>query len=424
MKRTTLGVLAVLALAGAAVAIAQTLTSASSAPTGVVSAGSGRRISSRGCFAPRRRQRADPAPRAATERCRSRASWPSSYFSGPLGKNEVLPARKGHTLLSMWSGVEGYTAAQQRAFIHQRITDMRRVPDIIVAQCNDGRCSVGSVGYDEGRRNLSEDFIHSLGAIPAFSWEPDGTYAHIAGGREDSQIDAAAARFKAFGHRIMVRPFHEFDSAGSWSTTDFINAWRHVVTRMRADGATNVGFVWCFNEYAGGNRRTKVNASYPGDRYVDWVSSDSYNWDTSTAYAAGVPGWHEFNWMFNYSNCPGDSSCVSKEQQHGPTKPFFVWETNTKYDTAGVPSGHTVRPNRKANWYRNIPSAAARMPYLIGVDFFDQDITSAWPDDWRVDHDQPSSSSSTGPFDQKTYQGFLDMARSTQFSGGVAGGDS
>jgi hypothetical protein len=338
---------------------------------------------------------------------------------------------KGHTLLSIWSGVEGYTAARQRAFLQQRITDMGRAPDIIASQCGDRNCSVGSVGEDGGKGNLFENWVHSLGAIPFLSWNPDGTYAQIAAGSEDSEIDAAGARFRAFGYRIMVRMFHEYHvDASGWSATAFVNAWRHVVTRMRSDGATNVGFVWCPNDYEDGNDRAQVTASYPGDAYVDWASTDGYNWDTNSAYAAGVPGWEAFDWIFNYSNCANDSSCQSMEQQWGPEKPFFISETGTKYDTAGVPSGHTVDPNRKANWYRNIPAAAASMSGLIGVDFFDIEIVqsvSGGCDDWRVDHNQPGFNTNCpfpeGSFDQTAYNGFLDMAKSTQFSGGIAGGD-
>ena len=91
------------------------------------------------------------------------------------------------------------------------------------------------------------------------------------------------------------------------------------------------------SEQAGGTR-TQVNASYPGDQYVDWISSDGYNWDENTAFNAGVPGWAEFRRIFNYKL----KAHPSMEQQWGREKPFFVSETGSKYDTAGVPSGHTV----------------------------------------------------------------------------------
>lgn len=448
------------------------------------------------------------------------SSWPSTYFNGPLGGNEVLPATHGHTLMSLWVGTVGDTASQERSLVQQRITDMGRSPDLIGFQC-DSRCSPRSGTFDTApgarsrvivritggqplcsldghrarpcarkyklrrrqslslrtrargaragvyatssrrviavtalgplcsvdrhrarpcRRNyglrpphtltlraratsssdLSENWIHSKGAVSFVTWSPGGSYAQIAAGSADSEINAAASRFKAFGHRIMVRMFEEFD-LHSWNTQDFISAWRHVVVRMQSDGATNVGFVWCPTEEAGGLRR-KINASYPGDAYVDWVSSDSYNGDSNTVYSATVPGWNEFSWIFNYHL----TGYPSMEQQWGPEKPYFVSETSSKYDTADVPSGHTVDPNRKEHWFINIESAAANMPYLVGVQFFDADVHALEPgNNWRVDSpcDSAGTNCTNGSTDANTYSGFLSMADSSQFSGGVAGGN-
>jgi beta-mannanase len=352
-------------------------------------------------------------------------SWPRTYVNGPLGNNEVLPAVKGHKLLALWSGGAGKTETQQRSLMQHRIMDMGRVPDVIGFSCSGG-CRPGSAGTDLSSTDLAENWIHSLGAIPfVANWDAGSStdFAGIAAGHYDSAIDSSAKRFKNYGHRIMVRMFPEFDNH-PWNTTDFINAWRHVVSRFQADGATNVGFWWCPGEQAdGGGRRAQINASYPGDQYVDWVGSDSYNGDTNTASSATRNGWTEFSWNFNYTL----SGQPSMEQQWGPKKPFFVGETGSKYDTAGVPSGHTVDRNRKKNWFINVASAAAQMPYLIGVDFFDQDVhIFESGNNWRVDSpcDSAGNNCTNGSTDANTYSGFLSMADSSQFSGGVAGGNS
>ena len=203
-----------------AVVLASETASASSAPTAVVTGG--------GCTGPN-----------------CGVNWPASYLDGPLGQNEVLPKSKGGVLLGLWSGVTGYNTAQERSFLQQRISDMGRTPDIVGFQ-SDNPVSPGNASLDVSSTELSENWIHSLGAVPFISWYPDGTYAQIAAGNSDSEIDTAATRFKTFGHRIMVRMFQEFDhgNPGSWNITDFINAWRHIVNRFAADGATNVGFVW------------------------------------------------------------------------------------------------------------------------------------------------------------------------------------
>jgi beta-mannanase len=349
--------------------------------------------------------------------------WPSTYTNGPLGSNELLPATKGHTLLALWSGVAGYTSSQQRAFVQQRITDIGHAPDFIGFAC-DGSCSAGSAQLDVSGTDLSENWIHSKGAVPIVAnYDPGSStdFAGIAAGHYDSNIDAAASRLKNFGHRIMVRMFQEFEEHGSWSATDFVNAWGHVVSRFKSDGATNVGFWWCPGEQADGNGlRSQINASYPGDTYVDWVGSDGYNRDSG--YSTPLhSGWAEFSELFNYSV----SGHPSTEQQYGPTKPFFVGETGTKYDTPKVPSGHTVDVNRKKNWFVNISTAAPQMPYLIGVDPFDQDVhTLEAGNNWRVDSpcDSAGNHCNDGSTDSNTYSEFLSMAGSSQFSGGVAGG--
>ncbi|MBV9485818.1 MAG: hypothetical protein JO246_07135 [Frankiaceae bacterium] len=288
----------------------------------------------------------------------------------------------------------------------------------------DGSCAPGTANLDVSSSDLSENWIRSKGAIPLVAnYDPGSStdFAGIAAGHYDSNIDAAASRFKAFGHRMMLRMLEEWDGKGSWSTTDFINAWRHIVARFQQDGATNVGFIWCPDEQAGGVR-PQINASYPGDQYVDWVSSDVYNNDSSGAYSTPThSGWAEFSELFNYQV----SGMPSIEQQFGPSKPFFVGETGSKYDTPGVPSGHTADPNRKKNWFVNIESSAAQMPYLIGINFFDEDVTPTESgNNWRVDSpcDRAGNNCTNGATDAATYSGFQSMARSSQFSGGVAGG--
>ena len=67
------------------------------------------------------------------------------------------------------------------------------------------------------------------------------------------------------------------------------------------------------------------------------------------------------------------------------------------------------------------------MPHLVGVQFFDQDVHATESgNNWRVDSpcDSAGNNCTNGSTDAKTYSGFLRMADSPQFSGGVAGGNS
>jgi hypothetical protein len=344
-------------------------------------------------------------------------TWPSTYTNGPLGSNEVLPAVKGHTLLALWTAVGGNTESQQRALAQKRITDMGRVPDVIGFGGCSGSCAPGSSGYDVSSTDLAENWIHARGAIPAvMNYDPGSKdYAAIAAGSYDSRIDAAASRFKAFGHRIMVRMWVEFNIQGAWNTTDFINAWRHVVNRVKADGATNVGWWWSPGEQGDGNGiRAQTDASYPGDAYIDWVGTDNYNGNSGSPCRTG---WAEFGYLFGYTST--DCGFGGEERTWGPRKPFVVGETGSKYDAS--------QPDRKKQWFLNIPAALAQMPYMVGVSFFDQDVHIFEPgNNWRVDSpcDRAGSHCTDGSTDANTYSGFLSMAGSPQFSGGAAGGTS
>jgi hypothetical protein len=45
----------------------------------------------------------------------SAARWPASYFTGPLGTRNILPATRGGALVGIISGIPGGTIDQQKA---------------------------------------------------------------------------------------------------------------------------------------------------------------------------------------------------------------------------------------------------------------------------------------------------------------------
>ncbi len=70
---------------------------------------------------------------------------------------------------------------------------------------------------------------------------------------------------------------------GLGGPADFVQAFRKVVTVMRAHGATNVLYTWQMTGYAfkapEGSRQHAPDW-YPGDAWVDVVGPDEYNWYT------------------------------------------------------------------------------------------------------------------------------------------------
>ena len=141
--------------------------------------------------------------------------------------------------------------------------------------------------------------ITGLGSIPLITWEPwladfesarhpglplrDARDRHglaqVASGLYDFYIDAWAAAAARFGQPMMVRFGHEMNDPyrypwGPQNNTkeEYIAAWRRVVERFRAAGATNVVWVWSPHvayDY--------WDLYYPGDLYVDWVATGVLN---------------------------------------------------------------------------------------------------------------------------------------------------
>jgi len=370
-------------------------------------------------------------------------SWPASFWTGPLGANNVVP--DSGVLLGMWGGVGGFTQTQQRTFHLDRMRDANRGYPIIQAQIDE--LTAGGVSTEDWINSAKTDSggTARAGSIPAITWSPAGTIAQILAGSANAAIDTVATRYAAKPYRIIVRLFHEFNDPrtapwtptdykiglGSGSATvttaDFNAAWQLVVGRFLAkttaagkglngQGINNVGFWWCPIELAGANA-TLTWGYWPGDGYVDWAGTDRYNSDVSGFTSPIHAGWAEFGELFDYTNNYGSGSFNTAPNQSyanrwGPVKPFILGETGSKYDTANIPAGHVVDVNRKANWYRNIGSVAIpNMPNLHGIVFFDRDLTPNFTEthDWRVDHDQPSSSTTSGAFDAVSYQGWKDF---------------
>lgn len=156
-------------------------------------------------------------------------------------------------------------------------------------------------------------YMHSVGmdkwpqqqTIPEITWLPNGVlYSDINAGKYDAYLTQQARELRAAGYPVFLRPFHEFN--GFWWTwalsrqgadtqadQDFISAWRRMVNIFRAQGASNVKFVWCFSSSAlyaiPKDPWDNPAAAYPGDAYVDWVSFDGYNRGTSSKPQQWLP---------------------------------------------------------------------------------------------------------------------------------------
>jgi beta-mannanase len=211
----------------------------------------------------------------------------------------------------------------------------------------------------------------SRGTTLFINWTPRyfGTsrivqWSSIANGSQDAQINATASRLKAYG-KPMFLAFHtepEPDVGQYGSAASFTAAWRHIHDVFRAKGVNNVVWVWNVTGSSGWYSLYK-GGLYPGDAYVDWIGWDPYNW-----YTCHNNGWISFGdkvstgYRWFMANGFGD-------------KPFMLSEYGTR-DMPGDPSA-------KAEWFRGIVPALAKLPNLKAVVYFNNGTANPGCD-WRI----------------------------------------
>ncbi len=222
------------------------------------------------------------------------------------------------------------------------------------------------------------DPVLARGAVPMITWlpqlasgdpihQPAYAPATIAAGAYDPFIHRAAQEAAALGQPLLLRLAHEMN--GPWNPwgaevdgntpAGYTAMWRHVVSIFRAEGATNVRWVWSPNVYGAGASPTGNSALpferfYPGDRWVDFVGLDGYNWGSLHA-----SGWSSFADVFT----------SSYDAVTGLTdKPVMISETAS-----------TGTGDAKAAWIRAIPRVLRlRMPRVRALIWFDREKETNW----------------------------------------------
>lgn len=197
-------------------------------------------------------------------------------------------------------------------------------------------------------------------AVRQKSW----TLASVASGRHDSELRAVANTIVDYGDLVVIRYAPEMN--GDWSpwgvTVDgntpsqFIEAWRHVVTLFRQAGASNVLWLWAPNIV----RAAAVHGIaqfWPGDSWVDLVGFTGYGVEKS-AYGVETSAGATFD------------PTMRLLAQH-PTKPVILAEM-------GV-SGTT-----KDRWITSLGPWLSAHRNVIGLIWTDEKPPDAHAD-WRFD---------------------------------------
>lgn len=154
------------------------------------------------------------------------------------------------------------------------------------------------------------------GAVPMITWEPwsapegerhvveqpEVSLARIAAGDHDRHVRAFARQIAAYRGPVLLRLMHEMN--GNWyswgagvngnSSSDFVAAWQHVHRVFADEGARNVSWVWSINNLESAAAEADLAHLYPGDRYVDWVSTSGFNWGEAYSWSS----WREADALY------------------------------------------------------------------------------------------------------------------------------
>ena len=202
------------------------------------------------------------------------------------------------------------------------------------------------------------------------NWKPatDMTWADVADGRADSRIDREADYIKStFPHRFFLTIWHEPENdvnpvAGSGMTaTDFKDMFRHVVLRMRADGASEPVFVVNYMSYPHFSVQSWWKDMYPGDDVVDWLAVDAYNSGQPTGFNSG-----DFSQLMNRpkDSWPGFYNWATANH---PNKPIMLAEWGV-FDNSSD-------PNIKAPFYNSVKAQLSNYPDLKAMVYFDSPMS-------------------------------------------------
>jgi hypothetical protein len=101
------------------------------------------------------------------------------------------------------------------------------------------------------------------------------------GSRIHRRIVRWANRIRRYRAHVLFTFQHEPESVtnrNKGSRFDFRRAWRRIVDVFRSRGANNAEFVWVLSDYSFKHASAVAGRWYPGNRYVDDIGADSYNW--------------------------------------------------------------------------------------------------------------------------------------------------
>jgi hypothetical protein len=195
------------------------------------------------------------------------------------------------------------------------------------------------------------------GRIPLISFGNQGDTRAVAAGRYDGYLRALAGQVRALGQPVFLRYGWEPDGPNnaSWvhSGADYVAAWRHV---RKLFAGLPAAWVWSPNASAFKDGAAEAARYWPGDRQVDWIGADGYNW-----YGCRGDTWQSLETIFSDFYAWGMAKHL----------PLMIAETGSTDDPAD--------PGRKAAWFDDAArTLATRMRGVKAFVYFDSAKACTW----------------------------------------------
>jgi hypothetical protein len=216
-------------------------------------------------------------------------------------------------------------------------------------------------GFDD---TFPTDFsVLGSGETLVIFWEPDGNLDSILNGSKDAYLRAFAKGANAYAkqHDLVIVPFNEMNltypswgDRGNNTPEKFVRTWRHIHDLFTEQGTSPVLFGIAYNVLSTGTH-PEFARYYPGDRYVDYVGVDGFNWGSSGETPAVI-----------FDRALKEVSVFNK--------PLFLF-------SIGAAAG-----TYKAEWIHELARYVRGVPNLKGWIWFHADKER----DWRI-HSDPES---------------------------------
>lgn len=199
--------------------------------------------------------------------------------------------------------------------------------------------------------SYGEQADYANGRLAVDAWNCGVSDASVAAGAADPLLTTRAQAIKSFGRPVFVRFFPDANlpasqtkttacvdpatdgSAGTFSASEYVAAYRHVHQVFAQQGVTNVIWVWSYSSTG-----SDPSGYYPGSDVVDWIGIDMYDGQGSpiaTLLSGAYPFAAQYGKpiMISETGAPGtDQAAYFQSMTQATLTPYPLIEALIYYD--------------------------------------------------------------------------------------------